>query len=265
MASVRASRKVDINIAKSQKHSNSGSNMVLTILLLLYGIQHAGAADCVANGMENKAECLCGVITCPADSGGFYCIPYLGGGTCSKYQLCNKESNKGDTESTNQQDENHTQVADGKCLCAPGVLCDSTTGYYCYKYGGICSNTTIDVCPNKKGSKLEERNAEPCQCGGERCNANELCIAHEKWDPDKPRCAATFNSYSIQNAAIEWIAGLKDGDTSTAEAKWGHPKDWDLSQVDSITKLFHGGCSTYPTKSNFSTANKYPCKDPVGR
>ena len=239
--------------------------LILPLALVLL-FQHTRAANCVASGVKNTAECLCGVITCPADSGGFYCTPFLNGGTCSKYQLCNKESHKGDKESTNQQDEDHNRVADGKCLCAPGVLCDSTTGYYCYQYGGICSKTPIDVCPNIKGSTLEERNAEPCQCGGERCNANELCIAHMKWDPDKPRCAAKFNSYSIQNAAIEWIAGLKDNDTSTAVGKWGHPKDWDLSQVDTISKLFNVGCSTYPANSNFSLpTNKYPCKDPVGR
>ena len=242
---------------------------LILFLALALLFQHTHAADCLKAGAKNTAACQCGDKQCPDDSGGFYCTAYLDGGHCHQYQLCNKGSNegshKGDKLSDNQHDANHNlDVANGKCLCAPDVLCDSTTGFYCYQYGGICSKTPIDVCPNRKGSTLAERNPESCQCGGERCNANELCIAHLKWDPDKPRCAATFNSYSIQNAAIEWIAGLKDGDTSTAEAKWGHPKDWDLSQVDEISKLFQASCSSYPVKSVFTTTNKYPCKDPIG-
>jgi hypothetical protein len=114
------------------------------------------------------------------------------------------------------------------------------------------------------GANLDERNSIECQCGGQRCNANELCIAHEKWDPEKPRCAAKFNSYSIQNAAIEWIAGLKLGDTSAAEAKWGKPEDWDVSQVDDISKVFQSYCTSYPAKKDWSQWNKYPCKDPDG-
>jgi hypothetical protein len=105
----------------------------------------------------NSAACQCGSTKCSA--AGSYCVK----SSTRNLHVCSRRPST-TCANTNGLTSNTVGI---DCKCGSSN-CISSSGYYCYADGNLCSDSIIAVCSEQDGLTA---NIAACQCGSTKCSA----------------------------------------------------------------------------------------------